>query len=75
MVSVFRSVHFKWPAGFHAGMRVMANGRHAKAHKTTSPGRRGTVIRPMEKRGFVLVHWDGLVHPCEEHLNFLERAR
>ena len=63
---------FKYPPGVTPNCIVVANERHAKAHKTTPKRRRGIVVAPTSKRDFVRIKWDGCVSDDAVYRNFFD---
>lgn len=72
MVGVKLTPWFKYPPGIARDCRVVANERHAKAHRSTPPGRGGVVVAPTSKRDYVRIKWDGCVKDDAVHLNFFD---
>lgn len=75
MTGVKLSTLFKFPPGITLGCVVVANQRHAKAHKSTPPGRKGVVVAPTGKRDYVRVLWVGRGKDDCVHVNFFDVVR
>ena len=63
---------FKLPDGVSVGDRVIANKRHAAAHRSTPKRRKGTVVSGTMHRDFCRVQWDGCVGAHMLHRNFFD---
>lgn len=63
---------FKLPDGINVGDRVIANARHAKAHRSTVKRRKGTVTGGTAQRDYCRVQWDGCRGAHVLHRNFFD---
>ncbi len=63
---------FKLPEGINVGDRVIANKRHAAAHKSTPKRRKGTVAAPTAQRDYCRIKWDGCAGAHTMHRNFFD---
>ncbi len=72
MIARVRLQTFKCPDGVSVGDRVVANKRHAAAHKSTPKRRKGVVVAPTAQRDYCRVRWDGCEGAHTIHRNFFD---